>query len=64
MDLTVDGAVIMTGVICRDRVRIVRYTYLGFVGDLSFYDTEGATDPTHSGFGTRYQLLYLSPGEF
>lgn len=59
IDLYVNDAPIMTGVICRDRVKLVRQAYLGFTGDLVFVDTQGLNDPTYDGFGTRYMLVYL-----
>lgn len=62
-DLSVGGVVKFTTVLCHDRDFIVRYSYLGFSGDLSFIDTQGLTDPVYTGFGTRYLLLYLTPDE-
>lgn len=59
LDLYVNDAPIVTGVICRDRVKLVRYGYIGFVGDLAFVDTQGANDPEHAGFGSRFLLTYL-----
>ena len=61
LDLLVAGAAVITGVICQNMNRIVRDAYLGFVGDLFWYDTQGASDPSSPGLGSRYQLLYLSP---
>lgn len=63
MDLYLNDALILAGVICQDRNRIVRSTYLGFVGDLTFIDNQGTTDPVYSGLGTRYSLAYLEEGE-
>lgn len=63
LDLTVSGAVIMTGVICRDRTRLVRQPYLGFIGDLAFFDTLGKTDPVSTGLGAQYQLIYLEAAD-
>jgi hypothetical protein len=59
MDLSVDGAQVLTAMICRDRVSLVRYGYLGFVGALSFVDTQGASDPYYTGFSSRYDLVYV-----
>jgi hypothetical protein len=59
LDLLVSNNQIVAGVICRNLVRIVRNLYLGFQGDLVFFDNEGATDPVFSGLGTRYSLIYL-----
>lgn len=40
-----DAAQIIAGVICHNATRIVRDTYLGFIGDLAFFDTQGTDDP-------------------
>ncbi|MDE1007000.1 MAG: hypothetical protein OSB38_15165 [Paraburkholderia fungorum] len=63
LDLYVNDEPIVTGVIARDRVLIVRQSYLGFVGDLAFFDTQGVSDPTYDGLGTRYQLVYLEASD-
>ena len=63
LDLQINNAPLVTGVICRDRVKLVRYAYLGFVGDLSFFDTQGKTDPVRTGLGARYQLVYLEAAD-
>jgi hypothetical protein len=63
LDLYVNNAPIVTGVIARDRVLIVRQPYLGFTGDLSFFDTQGVSDPTYEGLGARYQLVYLEASD-
>lgn len=36
---------VVGGVVAHHATRIVRDTYLGFVGDLAFYDTQGEEDP-------------------
>lgn len=59
-DLYVNNGLIIGGVICQNRNRIVRSTYLGFIGDLIFVDQQGTTDPVYTGLGTRYLLYYLS----
>ena len=61
LDLTVDGVSVATGILCRDRVRIIRYG--GLSGDLMFADTQGSEDPQHTGLGNRWLLLYLQPNE-
>lgn len=60
LDLAVNDAPIVTGVLCHNLVKIVRDAYLGFTGDLAFLDTQGTDDPTYDGLGGRYLLLYLS----
>lgn len=63
LDLTVAGVSRVSGVLCHDRVRLVRQAYLGFVGDLSFIDTQGSDDPQYTGMGSRWVLAYLTPGD-
>jgi hypothetical protein len=63
IDVLVNNSLIIGGVICLNQNLIVRSAYLGFIGDLAFVDTQGTTDPTYTGLGSRYQLGYLSPAE-
>lgn len=58
-DLFVNNVMILGGIICQDRNRIVRDAYFGFVGDLGFIDTQGTQDPDYTGLGSRYNLAYL-----
>lgn len=57
--MQVDGVSVVSFGLCRDRVSLVRNTYLPFVGALAFVDTQGLSDPDYSGFGTRFQLAYF-----
>jgi|SRR5215475_9246778 len=61
LDLNVAGVSLVAGAVCEDRNRIVRYAYLGFIGDLCFIDTQGTNDPGYTGLGPggRFQLAYL-----
>jgi hypothetical protein len=63
LDLYVDDALVVGGTLCRDRTRIVRDAYLGFLGDLAFVDAFGTDDPWHVEFGTRFFLIYWSAAE-
>jgi hypothetical protein len=63
MDLLVNDALIIGGVICQNLNRIVRSLYLGFSGDFVFADSQGADDPNYSGLGSRFQLVYLTAAE-
>ena len=63
VDLYVNGVLIIGGVIALNANLIVRDAYLGFQGDLAFYDTQGLTDPVFTGLGAQYQLVYFAPGE-
>jgi len=63
MDLYVGDKAIMQGVICLNSTRMVRYAYLGFVGDLVFIDSKGSLDPSYDEIGTRFKLYYLTAEE-
>ena len=63
VDLYIGADLIIGGVIAQNLNRIVRDAYLGFVGDLAFYDTQGNDDPTYASLGTRFQLLYLEAAD-
>lgn len=62
-DLFVNNVQICGGVICQNLNKIVRYPYLGFIGDLMFQDTQGLSDPTSPGLGTRYVFCYLEASD-
>lgn len=59
VDLAVAGTAVISGMICRNRVPLKRSSYIGFVGNLAFVDTQGAQDPDYTGLGGRYKLVYL-----
>lgn len=59
LSLTADDASVLNSTICRDRVSLVRYAYLPFVGNLAFIDTQGSSDPDYTGFGARFKLAYI-----
>lgn len=60
LDLQVNAVEIVGLVVCENLNRIVRNAYLGFQGDLAFYDNSGAgEDPFYSGLGGRFQLFWL-----
>ncbi len=59
VDVYVNDVLIIGGVIAQDRNVIVRDAYLGFIGDLGFYDTQGTDDPVYTGLGARWQFAYL-----
>lgn len=58
LDLQVNHEPVAIAVLCHDRVWLIRETYSGFVGDLTFVDTQGRDDPVYKGFGGRFQLMY------
>lgn len=58
LDLFVQEVPIIFGAICFDRNKLVRDAYLGFIGDLFFFDILGVSDPAYQGLGTQYFLGY------
>jgi hypothetical protein len=63
VDVYVGQTLIIGGVIAENLNRIVRSAYLGFVGDLTFWDTQSNDDPVYTGLGTRFLLIYLESSE-
>ena len=63
VDLYVNSVLVIGGVVAEDRNRIVRDAYLGFSGDLAFFDTQGTNDPDYTGFGGQFAFAYLTPDE-
>lgn len=63
VDLYVNNALVVGGVIAQNINRIVRDTYRGFAGDLLFEDSQQDADPYYSGLGSRWVLCYLSPAD-
>jgi hypothetical protein len=61
IDVGVNGKLIIGGVIAHDRCKIVRDPYLGFIGDLAFWDSQGTQDPDWTGLNQRYYLGYFYP---
>ena len=59
-DLVANNTDIVSTMLCLNLVGLVRSAYLGFTGQLFFYDTQGTSDPDYSGLGDRYQLVYQS----
>lgn len=53
----------MQGVPCLHGNKMVRYSYLGFKGDLIFIDNDGESDPQWEGLGSRYLLYYIEENE-
>ena len=62
-DLYVNDGLIIGGVICQHLNVIVRSAYLGFSGDIAFYDTQRTDDPVYTGLGSRWLLGYFTPDE-
>ena len=65
VDVFLDGGLtlVIGGVIGLHANLIVRDLYLGFQGDLAFFDTQGTDEPQFTGLGSRFQLVYILPSE-
>lgn len=63
-NLYVNNVLMIGGVICENINRLVRDVYRNFIGDLIFLDTQGDADPVYTGLGSRWQLVYLEPGDY
>lgn len=67
VDILLNDAGVLYGVLALSGVRMVRDAYLGFPGDLVFIDTQppptGAQDPDYTSLGTRWVLFYLEPAD-
>jgi hypothetical protein len=59
-DLILNNVPIVQTMLCLNLVGLVREQYLGFIGQLAFFDTQGTNDPEYTGLGTRYLLVYAS----
>ena len=60
-DITVDGVSVAASVIARDCVQLVPVSY---GGNLIFVDSQGSSDPTFAGIGSRFELIYLTAEEY
>jgi hypothetical protein len=58
VDLYVQDEPICLGVKALDRTRLVRGSYLGFVGDLYFTDLQGDSDPDYTGLADRFLFVW------
>ena len=68
----INDVLVKGGTIAQNLNRIIRAAYLGFAGDLIFFDTQSAmqadgtllgTDPDYTGLGSQFLLLYLTAAE-
>ncbi len=63
VDLYANNALVAGGVVAQNLNPIVRSPSSGFLGDLVFIDSQGSSDPTSPGLGTRWDLVYLSASD-
>lgn len=62
LDVYYGATPLLMGILCLDRVRLIRSNYLEFPGDLMFVDQQGFDPPSYDGFGSRFLLYYLEVG--
>ena len=58
VDIDINNTPIIRGVLCRDRVWLVRRANPIFAGDMAFIDTQGTSDPEYSGLADRFRLVW------
>ena len=58
VELAVAGKPLVYAGLVRNRVNLVRGSYLHFIGNLMFVDTQGSSDPVFTGFNSRWLLIY------
>ena len=63
-EISRDGVDIVVATIARDIDPIVSRAYTGFIGNLLFIDTQGNSDPSYTGLGSRFSLVYLTAEEY
>jgi len=64
VDITSNGAVVSSCTLALNGVPLNPFSYSTFQGNLLFVDTQGVDDPTYTGLGSRFQLVYLDPAEY
>ncbi len=63
-DLTSNGSIMCIAALAHNAVSLdACNAYDGFQGNLYFIDTQGVDDPQYTGFGSRWQLVYLTAAE-
>lgn len=60
-DVLYGGVPVSSGRLCLDRTDINPDRYRGLPQFLGFADLQGTSDPTFTGFGTRFVLIYGDP---
>jgi hypothetical protein len=61
--LAVNNTPVVENVTCENANRLVRYAYLGFIGDFWFLDQQGTDDPVYTGLGSRWLLEYIEASD-
>lgn len=64
IDINVNGVDVAVAVQAHDALALNPFTYASFSGNLLFIDTQGNDDPSYSGLGSRFVLIYLTAAEY
>lgn len=64
VDIEVGGVPFAQGVLAHDCCPLISREYAGFIGNLIFVDTQGASDPSYAGLGSRFKLVYLTAEQY
>lgn len=59
LDLILNGTLIAAGVVCHNASPLILSPFLGFVGELAFFDLQGNSHPQSYGLGSRWFFCYL-----
>jgi hypothetical protein len=62
-DISVDNTPLLLGVRGMNLRLMFMNSYLGFVGDLTWFDNQGTSDPFYQGLASRFSLVYMLPSE-
>jgi hypothetical protein len=63
-DMLFNGLPFTSTVRCLNEARLCEdRQYLGFEGDFIFYDTQGDSDPSYTGLGSRFILVFLEAAD-
>lgn len=63
LDIYLGESAIAQGILCLNCNWVVRYSYLGFPGDLVFVDKKGSSAPYWDELGSRFRLYFLTTSE-
>ncbi len=64
VDINANGEDLAAAAIARDAVPLISREYVGFSGNFLFIDTQGKSDPSYTGLGSRFALVYLTADEY
>ena len=63
VDLNVNSVDVSTGILALNAIPVCPFNYAPFSGYLMFLDMQGSDDPTYTGLGSRFLLIYLTEAD-